>query len=47
LAAAKPWKAKLVLGVVWLFRNVICSVGEGEGEFIMVVLLLPLVGVDD
>jgi hypothetical protein len=49
LAAAKPWKAKLVLGVVWLLRKVKGDVDEGLDELVVVLPLTPLVvvAVDD
>jgi hypothetical protein len=49
LAAAKPWKAKLVLGVVWLLRKVKGDVDEGVDELVVVLPPTPLfvVAVDD
>jgi hypothetical protein len=49
LAAAKPWKAKLVLGVVSLLRKVKGDVDEGLDELVVVLPLTPLfvVAVDD
>jgi hypothetical protein len=41
LAAAKPWKAKLLLGVVWLLRNVNDEVEDGGDEVVVVLLMLP------
>jgi hypothetical protein len=37
LAAAKPWKAKLVLGVVSLLRKVKGGVDEGVDELVVAV----------
>jgi hypothetical protein len=42
LAAAKPWKAKLVLGVVSLLRKVKGDVDEGVDELVVVLPLTPL-----
>jgi hypothetical protein len=50
LAAAKPWNAKLALGVVSLLRKVKGDVDEEGDELVVVVLpLTPLfvVAVDD
>ena len=50
MAAAKPWKAKLALGVVSLLRKVKGDIDEEGDELVVVVLpLTPLfvVAVDD
>jgi hypothetical protein len=44
----KPWKAKLLLGVVWLLRKVIVDVGDGIARFVEVVLKpVVIVSVED
>jgi hypothetical protein len=44
----KPWKAKLLLGVVWLLRKVIVDVGDGTARFVEVVLKpVVIVSVED
>jgi hypothetical protein len=48
LAPEKPWKAKLLLGVVWLLRNVIVDVGDGRARLVEVVLKpVMIVSVED
>ena len=43
-----PWKAKLLLGVVWLLRNVIVDVGDGRARLVEVVLKpVVIVSVED